>query len=1647
VIDEARAEAIAGHFGRSLAVLADALAKKPDDPELLHARALTLFDWDRVRESLHDLRAAEAAGLSTFSLHLNLARVCHLLGMAEDAERHARQAIAIDEKEADARFALAAVLQGSGRTDEAIASYERAYELVPSRAESLTLIAACRINQRDNVGAECMARQAIAADGGNHARSWELLAISLAQQDRHAEAGMAFERAAEIEAPNGQGAEPFVMHGDHLRRCGRVADAIACYEKELPSKPHPAGHGHYSLALLTAGRYREGWAQYEFRWIDEGFGSRRLKFTQPGWSGQPLLGKTILVWSEQGFGDTVQMARFASVLQSRGAHVVLVVPAELMGLAAGFAGVDRVIWALEANEPFDYQVAAMSLPRALGVSLDSIPSTVPYLQADRDRVAHWRDRLGSNPEFKVGLAWAGNPTHRNDRHRSLPVSTLAPLWEIAGVQFFSLQKERREGDDAALPPGTTLIDLSPDLHDFGDTTAAIESLDLVIAVDTVVAHIAGALGKPCWLLLPANADFRWLRDREDSPWYPSMRLFRQRRPGDWSEVTSRVAAVLHEAIHARGGVPGPMPSNGPASGEPKADAAAEAQLSRLAETRYGLVQYLPLQAELARSLECYGEWLQPQLDLIAQLLRPGAVVLEAGSGIGVHALALARMMGATGHLLTYESNSILARILAQNLEANKIRTLVTVMKRHLAGLAPVALQCSAQDAKPGSLGDDGDQVDTIDDLQLGRIDLIKINDASAAGAILDGAAKTVRRLRPLLLITAYDEAALETAAGRVGDLGYRCWCVETPLFNPGNFNRRNEDIFGGAKVLVLIAVPEGLDVPAALRTYPRCGAAERPLPEPVSYADVIAEATTHAKAGRLRQSLELLDESIREAPGNGELLYARALTLFDWGRLREALEGLRAADARGFSTFGSYLNLAQACNVLGLAQEAEHYARSAIALDEKHANGQLCLAAILQTQRRFDEAIRTYERAYELAPSRHDCLAHIAACTLDMKDAPAAERMARRAIEADGGDQARSWALLAVALARQDRYDESLKAFDRADEIEAHTGQQTESFVMHGYNLLAYGRVADAIALYERHLSSRPHPSAHAHYGFALLTAGRFVEGWRQYEFRWLDRKLTVTRPTLAQPRWNGQDLKGKTLLMWAEQGFGDTIQFARFAPILKRRGASIILRVPARLKELAKGFVGVDRVVVAFEEITEPVHYQIAMMSVPMALGTTVESIPNAVPYLMVDRDRVARWRDKLGSDGRMRVGLVWAGNPNHENDRHRSVPASALLPLWRVADAQFFWLQKERRSSDLAHLPSGTQLVDLSPDLEDFSDTAAAIEALDLVIAVDTAVAHIAGALGKPCWLLLPVNADFRWMREGEGSAWYPTMRLFRQQRLGDWADVVACVSASLEEAARAKKAGGLQVALAQSLDRASVPRTEAEGTAPPEIGRVTETRYGLVHYSPREELLARSLEWYGEWLQPQLDLLAKLLRPSATVIEAASGIGVHAVALAKMVGAAGHLLAYESDPMRSRLLEQNLLIQNLRNLVTIIPRGLLGVTPRDDKTVELDTVDALRLPRLDLIKINDPSAARVILEGSVETLWRLRPILFVAANPNEMANLARDFGYRCWRMRTTVFNLDNFNRRESDIFAGAKRLTLLAIPEEVEVTIPLDGCLELQ
>jgi tetratricopeptide (TPR) repeat protein len=822
-IAQAAESAQAGDLTRALSILAARLAQDPDDPELLYARALTLSDWGRLRESLDSLHAAETRGLTSLGLQLNAAQICYRLGLTEEAEHRANRAVSLDSTSARAHLCLATVLQATGRYAAAERSYERALQYSPEAIEYLAYIATCRLDQMDDLGAEAVARRAISQEG-DQAMSWNILGIALSRQDRRGEALAAFERAEEIETRTGQTVGTFRGHGLALIDFGRISEALELYQRHLPRQPDPLAQGHYGFALLTAGRYREGWEQYEFRRFQEPLLSARLPFDRPEWNDQCLQGKTLLVWTEQGIGDVIQFARFGQQLKSQGATVVLQVREQLKELAPYFAGFDRVVVAPQgARIPFDYHISAMSLPRVLCPDVASIPTAVPYLRTDPTRVQHWREALGKGARLKVGVVWAGNPQHRRDRQRSVGLSELKPLWGIEGIDYFSLQKEQRDEDATYLSSNSRLIDLAPQLHDFRDTAAAIEALDLVIAVDTAVAHVAGALGKPVWLLLPAAADFRWLMDREDSPWYPTMRLFRQQQPGEWQEVIGRVADALRVALdRQRAGklldtlLPARTTS---AARDPSMrcdDPSAEPRgLSRVVETRYGIMQYLPRKNDIARSIELYGEWLQAHVNLIGKLSRPGSTILEAPSGIGAHVLALARLNGPDGHLLAYEADPLLKSMLFQNVRANRFESVVTVMRRQLAGAT------ASEEHGLSVSGTDGDErgrqldVETIDDLRLARLDLIKINECGHARSLFEGASESLWRLRPSLLLTVANAATLETLADQVRSFGYRCWRMESKLFEQGNFNACPTDVFPQQRTVAIVGIPEESEIELA----------------------------------------------------------------------------------------------------------------------------------------------------------------------------------------------------------------------------------------------------------------------------------------------------------------------------------------------------------------------------------------------------------------------------------------------------------------------------------------------------------------------------------------------------------------------------------------------------------------------------------------------------------------------------------------------------------------------------------------------------------------------------------------------------------------------------------------------------------------
>jgi tetratricopeptide (TPR) repeat protein len=500
-------EAAEAHYRR-------ALTADPKIADALAALGMIAHRRGHSAEGLGLIATAITLNGANPGYHNNASIVLLEIGRPADAEARARAAAEMAPDFALAHYNLGLALHRLGRFAEAEASYRRALELQPDFLEAL-----------NNLG------------------------LVLSEAGRAAEAVAPLRRALELRPDN---AGALNNLGTALVGLGRLDEAAAAYREAVRQWPEfPQAHNNLGCVLLQSGKFEEGWREYEWRWKTKTLAAGARDFAAPQWDGGPLEGRVLLLHAEQGLGDTLQFCRYAAILARR-ARVVLEAQAPLTRLLARIPGVEAVVARGEALPAFDVHCPLMSAPLALGTTLDTIPGATPYLAADPAEIEAWRERLAGLEGPRIGLAWAGSPREglpaalaAIDARRSIALAALAPLADVAGVSFVSLQKGPPAGQAADPPPGMTLHDFTADLADFADTAALIENLDLVISVDTSVAHLAGALGKPVWLLNRFDTDWRWMLNRDDSPWYPTLRQFRQTEPGDWAGVVQRVRAALN----------------------------------------------------------------------------------------------------------------------------------------------------------------------------------------------------------------------------------------------------------------------------------------------------------------------------------------------------------------------------------------------------------------------------------------------------------------------------------------------------------------------------------------------------------------------------------------------------------------------------------------------------------------------------------------------------------------------------------------------------------------------------------------------------------------------------------------------------------------------------------------------------------------------------------------------------------------------------------------------------------------------------------------------------------------------------------------------------------------------------------------------
>ncbi|HSZ56304.1 MAG TPA: tetratricopeptide repeat protein [Tepidisphaeraceae bacterium] len=533
----------------------------------------------------------------------------------------------------------------------------------------------------------------------------------------------------------------------------------------------------------------------------------------------------------------------------------------------------------------------------------------------------------------------------------------------------------------------------------------------------------------------------------------------------------------------------------------------------------------------------------------------------------------------------------------------------------------------------------------------------------------------------------------------------------------------------------------------------------------------------HASLGAVLAAQDRLDDAaaaLRQAvlirPDDPQILVHLAVVLNKQGLHDQAIDAYRKAIALQPHFPEAYNNLGNVLRRAARRDEAAAAFQQALAQKPDFAEAQNNLAVLLRDAGRFEEAMAVSHAAITLRPSFPEAHYNLG-LTLTMANRHAdAVGPLRRAVELHPAYLEAHFAL-ATALQNLHELDAALSAYRRCVELDP---ALTNARVEIGYLQFQQGRLEEAMATHRQTLDLHPNcAGARLALGMGSLLKGDFASGWPAYEARRQIESLGPRHPPL--PRWTGDALGGRRILLHSEQGLGDVIHFVRYAALVRKRGGRVIVQSYKQLRRLLTGQLGIER----FVSDTEPLpdcEVQCPLLSLPYVLGTTPETFPADVPYLSADPERVQQWYERVAAAPRgLRVGLVWAGGGKHRFDRERSLSLAQLAPLAQVKPVQFFSLQIGQPGGQVKAPPKGMEIHDHSDELLDLVDTAALIANMDLVICVDTAVAHLAGALGKPVWLLLQFLPDWRWMLDRADTWWYPTMRLFRQPAHGDWESAI--------------------------------------------------------------------------------------------------------------------------------------------------------------------------------------------------------------------------------------------------------------------------------
>lgn len=583
LMEEAIRHHQAGELTRAGEIYATVLEAEPDQADALHLSGVIAYQSGRQETAIDLITRAITNDPEQPLFYVNLGNALMEQGHLEESIQAYRKALRLRPESAEACYNMGNALRVQGNLDEAMGWYGKALERAPLLSEAYHNLAAIWI-EKGQYGEAVRCCHKLLEIRPEDADAYAHLGIAYKEEGRWEDAAICYHKAICLkpEAP-----EPYYNLGNLLHQEGRLDEAIGLYQKAIRLKPdyadafdnlgktwrdlgrldeamscyqrslqlnpdNPETRFDRATLHLLQGHFVEGWAGYESRFQRSNWKSvYPLQFSVPRWGGEPFAGKRLFVHSEQGLGDSLQFVRYLPMVKERGGEVVLETVRPLMRLFRNVRGIDRLIEG--PSDPCqaadcDLYVPLLSLPGIFKTRLETIPSETPYLFAEAEKVHHWEKTLSDKTGFRVGLVWAGKPS---DQRRSCALKELAPLFEVPSVTLIGLQKGGPAREVFDLPREMAFDNIGEMFEAFSDTAAAMELLDLIISIDTSVAHLAGAMGKPVWVLLLKSPDWRWLINRDDSPWYPTMRLFRQVRPGSWEEPIRRMASELWALVNAR----------------------------------------------------------------------------------------------------------------------------------------------------------------------------------------------------------------------------------------------------------------------------------------------------------------------------------------------------------------------------------------------------------------------------------------------------------------------------------------------------------------------------------------------------------------------------------------------------------------------------------------------------------------------------------------------------------------------------------------------------------------------------------------------------------------------------------------------------------------------------------------------------------------------------------------------------------------------------------------------------------------------------------------------------------------------------------------------------------------------------------------